>query len=360
MQVKVLNGKELWNAKGSKRIQECKLAGRGRATRRALMVAGAIVGAALFIGTMAQPICAQTYPDPSKPIRFILGMPPGGGVDMMGRLLGTKLGEQMKQTVVHENRTGANGFIGYDYTSKASPDGYTIVLATPGITIAPNLIKEHSRFDPTRNLSSIALVGQSHQMLLVRPTLPVKNVKELVDYARANPGKLNFGSSGIGSTPHLGGELFNSLAKIKITHVPYKGAGPALTGLMVGEIDVAILGLPTCIELINAGKVRALAALSKSRPLLLPDMPTANESGVKGFEVPIWYGVMAPPGTPRNIINRLNTEFNKVTARPDVREAMGKAFFEPLSSTPEELTKFLKDEMALWNRLIKEAKIPII
>jgi tripartite-type tricarboxylate transporter receptor subunit TctC len=356
----VLNNTELWNGKGSKMIQQCKSLGCSRATKRALKVASVLLGTVLFIGTMASPICAQSYPDPNKPIRFILGMPPGGGVDMMGRLLGTKLAEQMKQPVVHENRTGANGFIGYEYTSKAKPDGYTIVIATPGITIAPNLIKEHSQFDPTKNLASIALVGQSHQMLLVRPSLPVKSVKELVDYAKANPGKLTFGSSGVGSTPHLGGELFNSLAKINITHVPYKGAGPALTGLMVGEIDVAILGLPTCIELINAGKVRGLAALSKSRPLLLPNMPTANEAGVKGFEVPIWYGVLAPPGTPRNIINRLNSEFNKVTASPDVREAMGKAYFEPLSSTPEELTKFLKEEMELWNRLIKEAKIPII
>jgi tripartite-type tricarboxylate transporter receptor subunit TctC len=356
----VLNDRELWNARSSKRIRECKWAGRSRAAQRTLRVAGAIAGAVLLIGTLVSPVCAQSYPDPNKPIRFILGMPPGGGVDMMGRLLGTKLAEQMKQAVVPENRTGANGFIAYEYTSKAKPDGYTIVIATPGITIAPNLIKEHSKFDPTKNLASIGLVGQSHQMLLVRPTLPVKTVKELVDYAKANPGKLTFGSSGVGSTPHLGGELFNSLAKINITHVPYKGAGPALTGLMVGEIDVAILGLPTCIELINAGKVRGLAALSKSRPLLLPDMPTANEAGVKGFEVPIWYGMLAPPGTPRNIINRLNAEFNKVTASPDIKEAMGKAFFEPLSSTPEELSKFLKDEMELWNRLIKEAKIPII
>ncbi len=328
----VLNGEAFWNAKGSKRVQEFRFTSRGRAVQRALRVVGVIVSAVLFIGVMESPVCAQSYPDPNKPIRFILGFPPGGGVDMMGRLLATKLAEQMKHTVVAENRTGANGFISYEYTSKAKPDGYTITIAAPGITIAPILIKEHSQFDPTKNLASIALVGQSHQMLLVRPTLPVKTVKELVDYAKANPGKLNYGSTGVGSTPHLGGELFNILAKINIGHVPYKGAGPSLTGLMVGEIDMVIVGLPTCIELINTGKVRALAALSKSRPMWLPNMPTANEAGVKGLEVPIWYAVFAPPETPRDIIKRLNAEFNKVVASPDTINNMNKAYFEPLSA----------------------------
>ena len=197
-------------------------------------------------------------------------------------------------------------------------------------------------------------------MLFVRPSLPVKNLKEFVEYAKANPGKLNYGSSGIGATTHLAAELLKSLAKINIVHVPYKGGGPALIGLMGGEIDMVVSATSAALPQIQAGKVRALAVLSNERLPSLPNVPTAKEAGIDNCEVTSWYGILAPAGTPRDIVNRLNAEWIKIAAMPDTKEKMQNAGFEPLSSTPEQFSEFLKTEIVRWAKVIKEANIPKI
>ena len=346
--------KTFWSTKREKTTQERKPFGHAQATQRGLMTAGAIVGAVLLIGAMVAPLCAQSYPN--KPIRLILPMPPGGPVDILGRIIGQKLAERLGQPVVPENRPGAGGNIGMEYTAKARPDGYTIVLTTTGLSISPNLYKKLN-YDPIKDLVPISLTAQSHFVVLTQPSLPVKNLKDFVDYARANPGKLNFGSSGIGMATQLANVLLNRLAKIDIVHVPYKGAAPALTGLMGGEVAMMVIVTAAAIPQIQAGKVRALAVLGNERVPSLPNVPTAKEAGIDNLVVTGWYGLLAPAGTPRDIVNRLNEEWTKIAAMPDTKEKMQRVEFEPISSTPEQFSEFLKTETVRWGKVIKEANI---
>jgi tripartite-type tricarboxylate transporter receptor subunit TctC len=260
---------------------------------------------------------------------------------------------------VPENRAGAGGNVGTEFTAKARPDGYTIVLASSGHSISPSLYKKLN-YDPIKDFVPVSLVAQVHQVLLVNPSLPVKNLKELVEYAKANPGKLNFGTAGVGSTTHLAPELLKSLTNINIVHVPYKGAGPSLIGLLNGEVDILVTAIPTSLSQIEAGKVKALAVLGKERALSLPKVPTAKEAGIDKLEVPIWYGILAPAGTPRDIVTRLNAEWVKIAATPDTSETMQKAGGEPVSSTPEQFSEFIKADTDLWAKVIKGANIPKI
>ena len=358
MEENVMNGKALWNAKGGKTVQERKPAGRSQVAQRALMTAGAIVGVGLLIGAMVVPLCAQTYPN--KLIRFILPFATGGGADLVGRIIGQKLAERLGQPVVLENRAGAAGNLGYEFTAKAQPDGYTIVLVTAGFTTSPALYKKLN-YDPIKDFAPIALVGETPTVVIVNPSLPVKNLKELVEYARANPGKLNHGSSGVGSSTHFAGELLNSLTKIKIVHVPYKGGGASLIGLMSGEVEVLVSPTSSSLSQIQAGKVRALAVLSNKRLPYLPNVPTAKEAGIDNYEVSTWYGMLAPVGTPRDIVNRLNAEVIRIAAMPDTIEKLQKAGVEPVSSiTPEQFSEFIKTEIERWGKVAKEANIPRI
>jgi tripartite-type tricarboxylate transporter receptor subunit TctC len=305
MKEKAINAKALWSAKGGKTVRGCKPAGHGRAAKLSLMTAGVIVGAVLFIGAMAAPLCAQTYPN--KPIRLILPMATGGGFDVVGRVIGQKLAEQLGQPVVPENRPGAGGNVAIESVAKARPDGYTILLAHPAITTSPSLYKKIN-YDPIKDFSPISLVTQMPYLLVTRPSSPFKNLKELVEYAKGNPRKLNFGTAGIGSAGHLTLELLKSLAKIDIVHVPYKGGGPAMIGLLSGETDMAHLGVPAAWSQIQAGKVKMLAVFSNKRALSLPNVPTATEAGIDNLVMSGWYGLLAPAGTPRDIINRLYSE----------------------------------------------------
>ena len=353
----VKNRKGSWNAKGEKTVQGRKLASQGQAARRALMTAGAIVGVVFLIGAMVVPLCAQTYPN--KPIRLILPMATGGTVDILGRIIGPKLAEQLGQPVVPENRPGAGGNIGYEFVAKSRPDGYTIIFSTSGLTMSPSLYKRLN-FDPIKDLAPIAAIAQVQNLFLVHPSLPVKTLKELVEYARANPGKLNFGSAGTGTGSHLAGELLNSLARIKMVHVPYKSGGASLVGLISGEIGVYVAPFSTVLSQLGTGKVRALAVLSNKRLLQLPDVPTAKEAGIDNYEVTTTYGMLAPAGTPRDIINRLNAEWIKIAAMPDTREKMQSAQVEPLSGTPEQYSEFIKTDIERWIMVVKEANIPKI
>jgi tripartite-type tricarboxylate transporter receptor subunit TctC len=357
MKENVMNGKALWIANGEKAVQERKPAGCGQAARRALRTAGAIVGAVLLIGVMVAPVWAQAYPN--KPIRFIVPFAPGGGTDILARIIGSKLSERFGQPVVIENRAAGGGHVGYAFTAKARPDGHTIVICAPGLSLGPSLYKTLT-YDPGKDLAPISLVAQGHQVLLVQLSLPVKNLKELVAYAKARPGKVHFGSSGVATAPHLAGELFNSLAKINTVHVPFKGAGPSLIGLMAGDVEMVVMAVPVALPQIEAGKVRPLAVLSRTRAPSLPNVPTAKEAGIDDFEAPLWYGILAPAETPRDIVNRLSAEWIKIAAMPDVVESIQKAGFEPLSGTPEQFSEFFKEDIARWGKVIKDAGIPTL
>jgi tripartite-type tricarboxylate transporter receptor subunit TctC len=327
-----------------------------QAVGRIMTTACAMAVALLLIGAMVAPLCAQTYP--SKPIRLILPFPPGGATDILGRIIGQKYAERLGQPVVPENRPGAAGNIGLETAAKARPDGYTIVLTSPTITISPTLSKKLN-YDPIKDLAPISLVAQTHIVVVVRTSLPVKNLKEFVEYAKANPGKLNFGSGGLGTSTHLANELLNSLAQIKMAHVPYKGANQAMVALMGNEIDMVLIVVPNAGPQIQAGKVRALAVLSNQRVPALPNVPTVKEAGIDNCDVASWYGILAPAGTPRDILNRLNTEWVKIAAMPDTMEKMQSAGAEPMSSTPEQFADFIKTEIVRWGKVIREANLSV-
>jgi tripartite-type tricarboxylate transporter receptor subunit TctC len=308
----------------------------------------------LIAGTVFVPAHAQSYP--AKPIRLILPFPPGGPTDIVGRLTGQKLSEQMGQSVIADSRPGASGNIGLELASKAPPDGYTIVLSSPVISLSPHLYTKLN-YDPQKDLAPIALVGAVRNVLVVHPSVPAKTVKDLVQLARNNPGKLNYGSGGIGTTTHLAPELLKNLEKLDIVHVPYKGSGVALIGLVSGQVDLEILAVPAALSQIQSGRARALAVLAPQRSAQLPNVPTSKEAGYENFEISVWYGILAPAATPREIINRLNAELNKVISAPDMREKMAFNGVDPLGGTPEQFRDFIRSESVRFGKVIKDAGI---
>jgi len=315
-----------------------------------------ILGCVLLAGAaLAQP---QPQPYPARPVRLILPFPAGGPTDILGRLLGQKLSEHLGQPVVPENRPGAGGNVGTEFAAKQPPDGYTIVLASPALAISPNLYRKLN-YDPVRDFAPISLVAQVPNVLLVHPSVPAKNLKELAAVARANPGKITFGSGGLGTGQHLAGEIFKSVARVNMLHVPYKGSGLAMIGMIGGHLDMLVIGAPPTLPQIQSGKVRALAALTTERLDILPQLPTAGESGFPDFVVMSWYGILAPSGIPRDILARLNAGLGKILTAPDTRERMAAAGFTPLTSTPERFTEFIKSEMARYASVIKDANLKI-
>jgi len=320
------------------------------------MMVAAVAVAILLVGMTAGPLSAQTYPN--KPIRFIFPFPPGGPTDILGRLLGQKLAERLGQPVVPENKPGAGANIGLEIGAKAKPDGYTITLASPSLAISPTLYKKLN-YDSVKDFAPVSLVAEIPNVLLVPSSSPIKSLKELVAYAKANPGKLNFGSGGIGTSNHLASELLKTLAQINIVHVPYKGSNQALIGMMGGEVGMVVVGIPPSQGHIKAGQVRALAVLSEARLPAFPDIPTAREAGIENFEVTTWYGILAPAGTPRDIVSRLNTELTRIVATADTKEKMQAAGFEPMTSTPEKFGEFVKTEIVRWGKVIRDANIRV-
>jgi tripartite-type tricarboxylate transporter receptor subunit TctC len=299
-------------------------------------------------------VVAQSYP--SKPIRMILPFPPGGPTDIVGRLVAQKLSEQVGQSVVADSRPGASGNLGLELASKSPPDGYTIVLSSPVISLSP-LLYSKLNYDPNKDLAPISLVGAVRNVLVVHPSVPAKTLKELVQLARKSPGKLNYGSGGIGTTTHLAPELLKSLEKLDIVHVPYKGSGLALIGVASGQVDMEVLAAPAAIGQIHAGRVRPLAVLSPQRLPDLPNVPTTKEQGYENFEISVWYGVLAPAATPHEIISRLNAELNKAMTAPDMKAKLATAGVDPLTSTPDEFGKFIRTEAVRFAKVIKEAGI---
>ena len=309
--------------------------------------------ALLVIAGIAGPATAQTFP--AKTIRMILPFPPGGPSDILGRALAQKLTEQLGHTVITDNRPGAGGNLGLELTAKAPPDGYTIVLSSPLIALSPSLYSKLNY--EQKDLAPVSLVALIQNVVLVHPSVPARNLKELVQIARSNPGKLNYGSGGVGTTTHLAPELLMSMTKTKMVHVPYKGSGLALLGLISGQVDVLVMAVPAAEQQVKAGKARALAVVSEKRATPLPDIPTARESGFDNFVVDIWYGILAPAATPQNVVARLNTEINKALAAPDLKDRLLTAGIQPLGNTPDQLASFIRSETGRYAKVIKDAGI---
>ena len=310
----------------------------------------AIVCALGGIGVAA----AQSYP--AKTVRMILPFPPGGPSDILGRALAQKLTEQMGQQVITDNRPGAGGNLGLELTAKAPPDGYTVVLSSPLISISPSLYSKLN-YDPQKDLAPVSLVAQIQNVLLVHPSVPAKNLKELVAVAKKQPGKLNYGSGGVGTTTHLAPELMQSLTGTKLVHVPFKGSGLALIGLISGQVDVLIMAVPAAQGQVDAGKARPLAIFSEKRATPMPNVPTAKEAGIDGLVVDIWYGILAPQGTPAPIVNRLGSEINKALAAPELKDKLLSVGVQPLGTTPEQFGTFIRSEAARYAKIIKAAGI---
>lgn len=299
---------------------------------------------------------AQAYP--VKPIRMILPFPPGGPTDITGRAIAQKLSEQLGQTVVPENRAGAAGNLGLELGAKAPPDGYTITLTAPPLTVSPSLYAKLN-YDAVRDFAPVSLVAAIQNIMVVHNSVPANNVKEFIALARRNPGKLNFSSSGAGSTNHLATELLKGRFKLNMVHVPFKGSGPALVALMSGEVDMGTMAVPGAIPIVRANKLRPLAVLSERREPALPEVPTMKESGVDDFVIPIWYGILAPAGTPREIVNRLNSEIHKALASADLKQRLANSGVEPLVDTPEHFAEFIKSEIVRYAKVIKDAGIKV-
>ena len=304
----------------------------------------------------AAPAAAQSYP--AKPVRLILPFPPGGPSDILGRALSQKLGEQLGQPVLSDNRPGAGGNLGMEVAAKSPPDGYAIVLASPTVAISPSLYKKLN-YDVQKDFAPISMVASIPNIVVVHLSVPAKTLKELIQLARRNPGKLNFGTSGAGSTTHLSVEILKNLAQLDMVHVPYKGQGLALVGLLSGQVDLAIMAVPSALGMVQAGKVRPLAVLSAQRVPSVPNVPTSKEAGVDDFEVSVWFGILAPAATPREIIARLNAELHKALAAPDLRERLAANGIEPVTGTPEQLSGFIRSETLRYAKVIKAANIAV-
>jgi len=310
----------------------------------------------LILAVLPAAALAQAYP--AKSIRLILPFPPGGPTDITGRAIAQKLSEQLGQTVVPENRPGAGGNLGLELGAKAPPDGYTITLAAPPIAVSPSLYAKLN-YNAIRDFAPISLVAAIQNIMVVHNSVPAKTLKEFIQLARRYPGKLNFSSSGAGSTNHLASELLRGMYKLDMVHVPYKGAASALVALMSGDVDMGIMAVPPAIPQVKANKVRALAVLTEQRVPALPNVPTSKEAGVDNFVMPIWYGILAPAGTPREIVNRLNSEIHRALASSDLKERLAAGGIDPLVNTPEQFAEFIKSETARYAKVIKDAGIKI-
>lgn len=312
-----------------------------------------LFGIVFLSATLAFPAWAQPYP--SRPIRLVLPFPPGGSTDILGRIVAQSLSERLGQPVVSDNRPGLGGYLGLEIASHAANDGHTITIASLIYASGP-MTYPHMKFNPVRDLTPIGQISEAPNFVVVHPAVPARSLKELVDHVRANPKKLNYASSGTGSTLHLSAAMLNSVTKMDVVHVAYKGGGgPAMTAVVAGEVQMIVLG-PASIPHFRAGRARALAVLSEQRVSVASDVPTARE---QGFDVVVagWHGLLAPAKTPRPIISRLNKEWVQAANSAGVRERLEKLGFFPRPGTPEEFSAYLKAESARWTRLMKEIGI---
>jgi tripartite-type tricarboxylate transporter receptor subunit TctC len=316
---------------------------------RSALALGALLACAAT-GAGAQ----QDYP--SRPIRFLVGVVPGGATDILARVIGQKMAESWGQQVIIDNRPGANQIIAATLTVNAAPDGYTIQMIPAGFAINPSMHRKLP-YDPIRDFTPVSMVADVPNIMVVHPSIPVKNVAEFITYARARPGQFSYGSSGIGSPSHMCGELFAIVAKVSLTHVPYKGQGQAIIDLLGGHLRLLFPSIPSIIGHIKAGKVVPMGVASAKRSSSLPDVPTIAESGLKGYEVAGWYGVIAPPKMPRPLLAKLNGEINRIMQAPDVKQTLSQQGADPLGSTPEEFGKAIEIDIEKWKKVVTAAGI---
>jgi tripartite-type tricarboxylate transporter receptor subunit TctC len=308
------------------------------------------LAATLMLLAASGPAIAQGYP--AGPVRVIVPFPPGGGVDGAGRLISHKLSEALGKQFVVDNRPGANGMIGSELAAKAAKDGYTLMVNGANFVTTPSLYRKVT-YDPVKDFEPVSLIALAPNVLVVHPSLPAQSVKELIALARSRPGEVNYAGSGSGSTPHLAAELFNTLAKVTLVHVPYRGTGPAIVGLMSGEASVMFMPTTNAVPLVRAGRLRALAVTSRERVPALPGLPTVGESGLKGYESSQWYGVLAPAGTPAEVLGLLSTQVMKIMQAADMKQRLSGEGLVAVGSTREQFAAHIKDERVKWAKVIK-------
>lgn len=305
---------------------------------------------ALFIAGSAS---AQSWP--GKPIRYIVPFPPGAFNDTLARMLAADLPKSLGQPVIVENRPGGNTLIATEMAAKSPPDGYTLFGAALPFSVIQSLYK--TSFDVTKDFAPITLAGVTPNLLVANPGVPFNDVKGLIAYAKANPGKLNYASTGNGTSNHLSFELFKAMTGTQVTHVPYKGSAPAVTDLIAGQVQVMFDNTPNVLPHVKAGKLKALGVSSKARSQFAPDVPSVDEAGVPGYDVTVWFGVLTVAGTPPDIVKRLNTEMVKILTSPEVKERISKSGVDVVAGTPEHFSGFLKAEVSRWAKVIQEANI---
>jgi tripartite-type tricarboxylate transporter receptor subunit TctC len=308
----------------------------------------------LVLAIGCAPGLAQTYP--AKPVKFVAGFPAGGPSDIVTRAVAKRMSDLMGQPVVVENRSGAGGHIAAEAVAKAPADGYTILLAGSFVTIGPSLYTKLA-YDPVRDLTAVALIARNQYLLVVHPAVPAKNVKELIALARSRPGQLNYGSSGVGAPPHLAAELFKTMARVDAVHVPYRGATPAIADLLGGHIDFYIGGISGLLPQVRSGRLRALAVTGAKRSGELPDVPTIAEAALPGYEVSTWFGVVAPAGTPADIVSRLNATLVKIVGEKETQTYLTAQGLEPATSTPGELAGIIREEIPKFAKIVRTAGI---
>jgi len=309
----------------------------------------------LFVTVLMTATGAGAQNWPTRPIQLVVPYAPGGVVDFIGRTLGQRLSQQVGQPVVIDNRPGAGGMVGIEYTARAAADGHTIVIMDPAIVINP-VLQEKPLYE-LKDLATLSVVGSSPLVLVVHPSVPVKAVAQLVQYARANPGKLNFGSAGIGTTPHMAGELLKVRTGLDATHVPYKGAGPAMADLAAGQLQFSFSSITAALPFIKDGRLRALATSGSRRSNALPEVPTVIEAGYPGFEVDLWLGIFAPASVPAQTVARLNSELRTALRDPAVAAAFAKVGVEPRGTTVEEGARFVREETDKWAKVVAGANL---
>jgi tripartite-type tricarboxylate transporter receptor subunit TctC len=292
---------------------------------------------------------------PTRPVRFILPFPPGGGTDILGRMIAERLSAALGQPVVTENRGGAGGNVGAEAAARSAPDGYTLVLVAPSLAISPTLYSKIN-YDPVKDFAPISLVATVPNVMITQASMPA-TLQEFIAAAKAKPEALNFGSGGAGTSNHLAGELFNIVTGAKLVHIPYKGVNLAMQDVLAGNVHLVFIGIPAAAPHIKAGKLRALALVAPQRSPALPDVPTVAEAGLRDFEVTTWYGVLAPAGTPRPVISRLNAELVKIMHSPELKERLAATGTDPRTSTPEEFAAYIKSEIAKWGDVIRRAGV---
>jgi tripartite-type tricarboxylate transporter receptor subunit TctC len=325
---------------------------RGRLAPRFFYAALSIVACGSY---SAPALAAEAYP--TKPVRMVVPYSPGGGSDVVARIVGQKLTESLGQTVVIDNRPGAAGMLGADLVANAPADGYTLLLADAAFTINSSYYTKQAHYDAVKSFVPVALIADTPYLLMAHPGVPAASLKEFIALAKAQPGKINVGSSGNGSGSHLVGELFKLKAGVDMNHIPYKGAGPSTADVMAGQIQATFAGAAGVVTFVKSGRLKALVAGSAKRSALLPDVPTFAELGFPDLVVTNWYGVVAPAGTPQPVVKRLYDEIGRAIAQPDVRERFTNAALEPVPQSPDQFRKLIELEMKRWAQVIKDARL---